>query len=109
MSKFHEQKAAAKKDVKYVYTNAQIEEIKKKAWEEGFAEGIHLSIGGWCIVLNKSFSFGKHGRTKDEKGRCAIASDRFAWMMRSIGKPGGMTVDKLKKAAWEYGGIKGVM
>lgn len=109
MSKFHEQKAAAKKDVKYVYTNAQIEEIRKKAWEEGFAEGIHLSIGGYSLVLHNSFSFGIRGRGKDRDGRCAIAADRFTYMMRSVGKPGGMTVEQLKKAAWEYGGIKGVM
>lgn len=109
MSKFHEQKAAAKKDVKYVYTNEQIEQIRKEAWEQGFADGMYLSIGGWCLVLHNSFGFGIRGRGKNREGRCAIAADRFAYMMRSVGKPGGMTPEKLKKAAWEYGGIKGVM
>ncbi len=109
MSKFHEQKAARQKEIKYVYTNAQIEEIKKKAWEDGFAEGIHLSIGGWCLVLRNSFRFGLRGRHKGEKGNCAIAAERFSCMMRSIGREGGMTVEQLKKAAFEIGGIKGVM
>lgn len=109
MSKFHEQKAAAKKEIAYKYTNAQIEEIRKEAWEKGFAEGVHLSIGGWCLVLRNSFRFGIRGRSKDEEGRCVIAASRFVYMMRSIGREGGMTVEKLKKAAYEIGGIKGVM
>ena len=109
MSKFHEQKAAVKKEIAYKYTNAQIEEIRKKAWEDGFAEGIHLSLGGMCLVLQNSFGFGKKRRCKDEESRCETAANRFVWMMRSIGRPGGMTVEKLKKAAYEYGGIKGVM
>lgn len=109
MSKFHEMKAARQKEIKYFYTNAQIEEIKKKAWEDGFAEGIHMSIGGWCLVLHNSFGFGIRGRGKNREGRCAIAADRFSYMMRSVGREGGMTPEKLKKAAYEYGGIKGVM
>ena len=109
MSKFHEQKAAAKKEIKYTYTNEQIEEIKKKAWEEGFAKGMHISIGGWCHVLHTSFQFGIRGRGSNREGRCAIAADRFCYMMRSIGRPGGMTIEQLEKAAWDYAGIKGVL
>ena len=109
MSKFHEQKAAAKKEIAYKYTNAQIDEIRQKAWEDGFAEGMHLSIGGMCLVLHNSFRFGKKRRCKDEESRCEIAELRLVWMLRSIGREGGVTVAQLKKAAWEFGGIKGVM
>ena len=101
MSKFHEQKVAKKKEIKYVYTNDQIEEIKKKAWEEGYAAGMHVTIGGVCAVLHNSLRFGRV--------RCSFVIERLVWMLKSIGREGGMTVKQLEEAAFKYGGVKGVL
>ena len=104
MGKFHEQKRAKQAEVKYSYTNAQIAEKERTAYAAGVAkgviEGIHYTLGAMCKVMNISYSYGR--------GRLPGLCDRILGMLSHAGGPGVISLEELKKAAFDLGDIKDI-
>lgn len=104
MSDFHKKKAAQKAEITYKYTNAQIEEIERTAYAAGVAkgvvEGIHCSLGAFCKVFNTSYRWGR--------GRLPDACDRILGMLSHAGGPNVISIEEMKKAAYDLGDIKDI-
>lgn len=101
MSKFHEEKKKKQEQVSYKYTNAQIRAIQEEYTRRGIEEGIHILIGLVCLVLHNSFNFGPK--------RCQLVADRMLQMFGRMDTEGGVTLQQVKKAAFEYGGVKTIL
>ena len=104
MGKFHEQKRAKQAEVKYSYTNAQIEQMRLEAYADGVAkgviEGIHCTIGAMCKVMNISYSYGR--------GRLPGLCDRVLGMLSHAGGPGVISIEEMKRAAYDLGDVKDI-
>ena len=104
MGKFHEEKRAKQAEVKYTYTNAQIAEVERTAYAAGVAkgviEGIHYTLGAMCKVMNISYRYGR--------GRLPGLCDRILGMLSHAGGPGVISLEELKKAAFDLGDIKDI-
>ena len=100
MSDFHKKKAEKQKQTGYYYTNEQIRAIEVAATKRGVAEGLHILCGLVCLVLHNSFRFGR--------GRCTVVCDRMLHMFAKM-DVGGYTLQDIKKAAFELGGVKTIL
>lgn len=101
MGKFHEEKRKRQAQIKYEYTNEQIEAIRAQAMHDGCAESFNILLGLTCLVLHNSFRFGK--------GRCTVVCERILSMFERMNTPGGLTLDQIDKAAFELGGVKSIL
>ena len=104
MSDFHKKKAEKQAEVKYSYTNAQIEQIRMQAYADGVSkgviEGIHCTIGAMCKVMNISYSYGR--------GRLPGLCDRVLGMLSHAGGPGVISIEEMKRAAYDLGDVKDI-
>lgn len=101
MSNFHAVKAARKKEIRYNLSNADIDRIKVEATKKGTEAAFEMLLGLTCLVLHNSYGFGK--------GRCTVVMERITSMFAKMDKPGGYTLQDIRKAAKDLGGIKGVL
>ena len=101
MSNYHQKKDEQRKKVAYTLTVEQIRQIEERACRRGIEEGLHILIGLVCLVLHNSFGFGPM--------RCQVVADRMLSMFGRMDTPGGVTLQDVKKAARDYGGVKAIL
>ena len=100
MGTYHKEKEQKRKEIKYYLTVGQIRQIEERATRRGIEEGLHILLGLVCLVLHNSFGFGQ--------GRCTTVCDRMLHMFEKM-DVGGVTLQDVKKAAFELGGVKSIL